>query len=59
VRADSSGYFELTRLMPGNTEIVAQWQSTNRRKRQLVRVGRQPMTLSPGQVVEDCIVAID
>lgn len=59
VRADANGYFELTRLMPGEAEIVAQWQSANRRKRQLVRVGRQQLTLSPGQVVEDCIVAID
>lgn len=59
VRADASGRFELTRVLPGNVEVVAQWESKNRRKRQLVRTGRQQLAVAPGQVVEDLVVEID
>jgi len=59
VRADAGGRYELLRVLPGEVEIVAQWQNAGRRKRQGTRVGRQQVTLLPGQVVEDCVVAID
>ncbi len=58
VRADAGGYFELTRILPGDVEIVAQWESSNRRKRQVVRTGRRQVQLAPGQVVEGLLVNI-
>jgi hypothetical protein len=59
VRADARGRFELTRVLPGNVEVVAQWESKNRRKRQIVRTGRQQLAIAPGQVVEDLVIEID
>lgn len=58
VRADAGGYFELTRILPGDVEIVAQWESSNRRKRQIVRTGSRQVQLAPGQVLDDFIVNI-
>lgn len=59
VRADGGGRFELLRVLPGEVEVVAQWESKNRRKRQLVRTGRRQLVVAPGQVVEDLTIEID
>jgi len=59
VRADDGGRFELTRLLPGEVEITAQWQSSERRRRPVVRTGHQHVQLGPGQILEGLVVAID
>ncbi len=59
VRADASGNFELPRLLPGDVEIVAQWQSANRRKRTVVRTGSRRVQLAAGQQLDDLVVTID